>query len=98
MTVLSDRDKLDIFVALDNPLRINMLVYLSNNGGKAKNSDVAREFNLSRPDYISHLAKLQEGDLVEFSRGYKTDVDNMDLQIELKDKARTALALLLDPK
>jgi hypothetical protein len=62
---LSEREKLETFVALESLLRYNMLIFLDNNGGKAKHYEIAREFKLGRNEYNHHVNVLQKHRLVQ---------------------------------
>jgi len=57
---------LDVFPALDNSTRFNILIYLSNEGSKSV-TDVCEAFNLQQSSTHHHLAKLLDVRLIDNS-------------------------------
>jgi len=58
---------IDVFPALDNPERFNILIYLSNNGPKLF-SEIKTEFKIESSSSVEHhLNKLMNAQLIENS-------------------------------
>jgi predicted transcriptional regulator len=93
METLGVKEKLDVFVALDNTTRFNMLIFLSNRK-TASHKEIAQEFKLSEEEYCRHVNKLFEADLVK-NGPYRTDQETMSIKILPTEKAQIVLDALL---
>lgn len=61
---LGERDKLEIFVAVENPIRLNMLLQLYERE-PMNHSEISRIFGLTEKDYSHHMNILMNHSLVK---------------------------------
>ncbi|MCL2134927.1 MAG: helix-turn-helix domain-containing protein [Candidatus Bathyarchaeota archaeon] len=86
---------LDVFPALDNTERFNILIYLANNGSKSF-SEIKNEFKIESSSSVEHhLTKLMDAQLIENT--YKMPLKNVRVHCyyHLTDRGKTILEILL---
>jgi DNA-binding MarR family transcriptional regulator len=95
--LLDAKEWLDVFPALDNEVRFNMLIYLSNEGPKSF-SQVKKEFKIPPSSVEHHLDKLMNAQLIINS--YRTpSADAREYSYyHLTERGKKILAILLEDK
>jgi hypothetical protein len=80
---LSVKQKTDMFVALEDPLRYNMMTFIYNKGGEASHSAIAYEFKLSDKDYEHHANLLIDGNIIKPSKNHPlgTYLELVDMEL-----------------
>ena len=91
---LSDRERIQIFVALENPIRYNMIIFLSNSGGESKHSEIASKLKLDELEYVHHANLLLEAGLTKPVYYSHQGKETLDTSIEITEKAKMVLDFL----
>jgi DNA-binding MarR family transcriptional regulator len=92
--MLDAKEWLDVFPALDNEVRFNMLIYLANEGPKSF-SQVKKEFKISPSSVEHHLDKLMSAQLIINSYRTPSDEAREYSYYDLTDRGKKILAILL---
>ena len=92
--MLDAKESLDVFPALDNPTRFNILIYLSNEG-RQPFSAVQTKFNLQNSTTQHHLEKLMGASLIVNSYQTPTETNGTYSYYELTPRGKEVLQTLM---
>lgn len=92
--MLDAKEWLDVFPALDNPTRFNILIYLSNEGRQPFTA-VKTQFNLQAATTQHHLEKLMGACLIVNSYQTPTETNGTYSYYELTQRGKDVLQILL---
>lgn len=95
--VLEAKEWLDVFPALDNEVRFNMLIYLANKGPKTF-TQIKKEFTATPSSVEHHLDKLMNAQLVLNSYRIPSDEAREYSYYEITPRGKQILSILLDKK
>ncbi len=95
--MLDAKEWLDVFPALDNETRFNILIYLANEGSKSF-SEVKKEFKISPSSVEHHLDKLIGAQLIVNSYRTPSNEAREYSYYDLTDRGKRILKILLEAK
>ncbi len=97
--MLDAKEWLDVFPALDNKLRFNMLLFLCDKGPKSF-SMLKKQFNITPASVLHHLDKLMDAELI--TNSYKQPPPGDETKeysyYEITERGKEILKILLEEK